>query len=199
MPQYPKPLERLVEALRRLPGIGEKSATRIAFHLLRISREEAEVLAASILDLKDSIRSCGLCSNLSDTDPCSICGDPARDSTIVCVVEEPANLLAIERTGEYQGKYHVLLGTLSPMRGVGPEQLKIQELLRRIEPEKISEIILATNPNVEGEATAVYLSRLLKPLGVRVTRIAQGVPVGGDIEYADEVTMVKAMEGRRDF
>ena len=198
MPSYPKPLERLIEALKQLPGIGEKSALRIGFHLLKAGPDEARTLAAAIVDLKESIRACGRCGNLTDIDPCAICSDPRRDPSIICVVEEPGNVLRIEKTGEYPGRYHVLMGTLSPIRGVGPENLRIPELLRRIEPEGVREVILATNPNSEGEATAVYLSRLLKPLGLRVTRIAQGVPVGGDLEYADEVTMAKSLEGRRE-
>jgi recombination protein RecR len=204
--QFAAPLERLIERLRKLPGIGAKSAQRLAFHILRAGREEAQALAASILEVKESIRLCGTCFNLTDVDPCALCSDAGRDPTSLCVVEEPHNLIAIERSGQFRGLYHVLHGSIAPLRGMGPDDLKIAPLLERVSGGRgsagepgISEVILATNPNVEGESTAVYLSRLLKPLGVRVTRIALGLPVGSELEYADEVTVGKALEGRREL
>jgi len=195
------PLARLIEAFHRLPGIGPKSAQRLAYHVLRAPEEEAQELAAALIDVKQRIHLCSICQNLTETDPCSVCADPGRDSAIVCVVEEPLDILAVERSGGFRGRYHVLHGHLSPMDGIGPEQLKMQELLRRLSTvadsdSPISEIILATNPNLEGEATAAYLARLLSPLGVRVTRIAHGLPVGSDVEYADERTLHQAMEHR---
>jgi recombination protein RecR len=194
---HPEPITRLIDQLQRLPGIGRKSAQRLAFHILRTPREEAERLVEAVRDVKDRITYCSVCNNVTDVDPCALCtGD--RDQHLVCVVEEPQNVMAIEKGGEFKGVYHVLMGALSPLQGVGPDDLKIRSLLARVEKGGVDEVILATNPNVEGEATAIYLARLLKPLGVRVTRIAMGVPVGSDLEYADEVTVHKAMEGRRE-
>ena len=199
MRDYAAPLESLIEELKKLPGIGTKSAQRLAFHIIRTSPKDAERLAQAILQLKESIRYCSICNNITDVDPCRYCTDPSRDHSLLCVLEEPHNLVSIEKTREYRGLYHVLLGVLSPLQGVGPNQLKIKGLMDRLQAGEVKEIILATNPNVEGEATALYLSKLIKPLGVRVTRIAMGVPVGGDLDYADEVTVSKALEGRRDF
>jgi recombination protein RecR len=192
------PLARLLEQLQRLPGIGAKSAQRLAFHILRAPREEIEQLAGAIREVKDRVTYCSICSNITDVDPCYYCTHPGRDHRIICVVEAPENVSAIEKTRDFKGRYHVLMGALSPLQGVGPDDLKIKGLLARVGNGGVDEVILATNPNVEGEATAIYLARLLKPLGVRVTRIAMGVPVGSDLEYADEVTMHKAMEGRRE-
>jgi recombination protein RecR len=196
---FAAPLQRLIEEFRRLPGIGQKSAQRIAFHVLRNSRDDAARLAQAMLDVKDNLGICAECNNISDGEICSYCRDPHRDRTKVCVVEEPHNVLPIETTRTFEGVYHVLHGAISPLRGLGPEQLKIKGLLDRIAKGDVEEIILATNPTVEGEATAVYLSRLLKPLGLRVTRIAMGIPVGSDLEYADEVTMSKSLENRREM
>jgi recombination protein RecR len=193
----PEPLIRLIEELQRLPGIGPKSAQRLAFHILKTPREHADRLADALRDVKERVTYCSVCNNITDTDPCAFCSSDARDPHIICVVEEPQNVAAIERTREFKGSYHVLMGALSPLQGIGPDDLKIKGLLSRVS-NGVSEIILATNPNVEGEATAIYLARLLKPLGVKVTRIAMGVPVGSDLEYADEVTMHKAIEGRRE-
>jgi recombination protein RecR len=195
---HPEPLSRLIEHLRKLPGIGTKGAQRLAYHILRHPREEAERLCEAIRDVKDRVTYCSVCNNITDVDPCVFCTDTSRNARVMCVVEEPQNVAAIERTREFKGVYHVLLGALSPLQGVGPDDLKIRGLLTRVGEGAFDEVVLATNPNVEGEATALYLARLLKPLGVRVTRIATGIPVGSDIEYADEVTMSKAMEGRRD-
>jgi recombination protein RecR len=194
----PEPLTRLIEHLQRLPGIGRKSAQRLAFHVLKGTREDAGRLADAIRDVKERISYCSACSNVTDVDPCPLCTDDTRNGAVICVVEEPQNVLAIERSRDYNGRYHVLMGALSPLQGIGPSDLRIMSLLARVEAGGVEEIILATNPNVEGEATAIYLARLLKPLGVRVTRIAMGVPVGSDLEYADDVTMHKAMEGRRE-
>jgi recombination protein RecR len=194
----PDPLTRLIEQLQRLPGIGPKGAQRLAFHILKASRDDADRLCTAIQDVKDRVVYCSVCSNITDVDPCFYCTHPDRDSRLICVVEEPQNVSAIEKTREFKGRYHVLMGALSPLHGVGPDDLKIKGLLARVADGMVQEVILATNPNVEGEATALYLARLLKPLGVRVTRIAMGVPVGSDLEYADEVTMHKAMEGRRE-
>ncbi len=196
---FAAPLERLIERLRKLPGIGAKSAQRVAFHILRAGKEEAQALAAAILDVKETIRLCSTCFNITDTDPCLTCADPGRDRASICVVEEPHNLVVIEKSGGFRGLYHVLHGSLSPLRGIGPDDLKIKPLLERLRDGSVKEVILATNPNVEGESTAVYLSRLLKPLGLRVTRIGMGLPIGGDLEYADEVTVGKALEGRREI
>ena len=197
MTYYPEPVARLIEALQRLPGIGPKTAQRLTFFLLKRPIAEVRELAESLVGVKERIVSCSTCFNVTDQDPCRICADPARDGRLLCVIEEPNDLLAMERTGEYRGRYHVLQGALSPLDGIGPDDLTVRELLARLETGGLAEVILATNPNVEGEATAIYLARLLKPLGVKVTRIAMGVPVGGDLEYTDEITMQKAMEGRR--
>lgn len=194
----PEPLIRLIEELQRLPGIGPKGAQRLAFHMLKAPREHADRLADAIRDVKERVTYCSICNNITDTDPCAFCSSADRDHHVICVVEEPQNVTAIEKTREFRGTYHVLMGALSPLQGIGPDELKIRGLLGRISGEGVTEVILATNPNVEGEATALYLARLLKPLGVKVTRIAMGVPVGSDLEYADEVTMHKAMEGRRE-
>ncbi len=194
-----KPLVRLTGELQKLPGIGAKSAQRLAFHLLKRSREEADQLCDAIRDVKERIVHCSVCSNITDCDPCFYCTDAGRDRRVLCVVEDPHNVDAIEKTGDFRGAYHVLMGALSPLKGVGPDDLRIAGLLERVGRGEVAEVILATNPNVEGEATAIYLARLLKPLGVRVSRIAMGVPVGSDLEYADEITMLKAMEGRREM
>ena len=199
MPDFAEPLARLIQELKHLPGIGQKSAQRLAFHLLRGSRDDAAQLAQAILDVKDKLGLCQVCNNISDGEMCQYCRDPNRDARMVCVVEEPHNIVGIETTRGFEGRYHVLHGALSPLRGLGPESLKIKGLVERIGQGEIQEVIVATNPTVEGEATAVYLARLLKPLGVRVSRIAMGVPVGSDLEFADEVTMSKAMEGRREM
>ena len=199
MPDFAEPLARLITEFKRLPGIGQKSAQRIAFHILRAAREEAEQLSAAILDVKDKLGLCRVCNNISESDLCLYCRDPNRDAKVVCVVEEPHNIVGIETTRQFAGRYHVLHGALSPLRGIGPEALKIKGLVERIGQGGIQEVIVATNPTVEGEATAVYLARLLKPLGAKVTRIAMGIPVGSDIEFADEVTISKAMEGRREM
>ena len=193
----PDPLVRLIEELQRLPGIGPKGAQRLAFHILRTPREQVDRLADALHEVKERVTYCTVCNNITDVDPCAFCSSDGRDPRIICVVEEPQNVSAIEKTREFKGMYHVLLGALSPLQGIGPDDLKIKGLLGRVN-EGVNEVILATNPNVEGEATAIYLARLLKPLGVKVTRIAMGVPVGSDLEYADEVTMHKSMEGRRE-
>jgi len=193
----PDPLLRLIEELQRLPGIGPKGAQRLAFHVLKTPREQTDRLVTALRDVKEQVTYCSICNNITDIDPCAFCSNSGRDPHVICVVEEPQNVAAIEKTREFKGMYHVLMGALSPLQGVGPDDLKIKGLLSRISG-GVSEVILATNPNVEGEATAIYLARLLKPLGVKVTRIAMGVPVGSDLEYADEVTMHKAMEGRRE-
>jgi len=199
MKDFAEPLARLIDELKRLPGIGQKSAQRIAFHLERAPREDAERLAAAVLEAKDKIRLCSLCNNLTEQDPCDYCADPRRDPEVICVVETPYNVVGIEKTREYHGLYHVLHGALSPLQGIGPDQLKLKSLLERLKGGKIKELIVATNPNVEGEATAIYLSKLIKPLGVKVSRIAMGIPVGSELEFADEVTMLKAIEGRREI
>jgi recombination protein RecR len=193
-----EPLARVIEQLQRLPGIGPKGAQRLAFHMLKSPREEVERLTEAIRDLKDRVTYCSICSNITDVDPCYYCTSPGRDRRVICVVEEPHNVSAIEKTRDFKGLYHVLMGALSPLQGVGPDDLKIRPLLTRVGDGGVEEVILATNPNVEGEATAIYLAKLLKPLGVRVTRIAMGVPVGSDLEYADEITMQRAMSGRRE-
>ncbi|QQS44808.1 MAG: recombination protein RecR [Acidobacteriota bacterium] len=203
MLDYAEPVTRLIDEFKRLPGVGHKSAQRLAFHILKASQEEADRLVDAIREVKEKIVFCSVCNNLTDTDPCRYCASPSRDQSTICVVEEPYNLVAIEKTREYHGLYHVLHGALSPIRGIGPEELRIKNLIERLKPGEsgeggVREIILATNPNTEGEATANYLARLLKPLGVRVTRIAMGLPVGGDLEYADEVTMHKALTNRHD-
>ncbi len=199
MPDFAAPVSRLIDELKRLPGIGQKTAQRLAFHLLRAEPEEALALADAIREAKQSIRQCSTCHNLTDIDPCLYCTSPSRDRRTICVVEDATNIQAVEKTRQYNGLYHVLGGALSPLGGVGPEQLNIKSLLARLKEGAVDEVIVATNPTVEGEATAMYLSKLLKPLGVRVTRIATGIPVGAELEYADEVTMLKAMEGRREL
>jgi recombination protein RecR len=199
MPDFAVPLANLIQEFKRLPGIGQKSAQRVAFHILRSNREDVERLAQALLDVKDKLGICTTCNNISDAEQCLYCRDPHRDQTVICVVEEPHNIVAIETTRQFEGLYHVLHGTISPLRGMGPEQLRLKNLLERIGSGVVQEIILATNPTVEGEATAAYVSRLLKPLGLKVTRIAMGVPVGSDLEFADEVTMSKSMENRREM
>jgi len=199
MPDFAAPLQRLIDEFRRLPGVGQKSAQRLAFYVLRSSRDQAAALASALIDVKDNLGICAECNNISDAELCPYCRDPNRDRTRICVVEEPHNILAVETTRSFNGLYHVLHGAISPLRGIGPEQLKIKGLLSRIEQGDVQEIIMATNPTVEGEATAVYLSRLLKPLGMKVMRIAMGIPVGSDLEFADEVTMLKSLENRREL
>jgi recombination protein RecR len=195
------PIQRLILRLARLPGIGEKTATRLAFHILRAPEAQARELAAAILEVREKIRLCSICCTLTEDDPCAVCADARRDPLTLCVVAQPTDLLAVERSGQYRGRYHVLHGVLSPLDGIGPEDLRIAELVRRLGPgdETPREVILATSPNVEGEATAMYLARLIKPLGVRVTRIASGVPIGGELEYVDQVTLTRALEGRREI
>ncbi len=197
MAPYAASVQDLIDELGRLPGIGPKSAQRIAFHLLKLSKVDAARLAQAITDAKDKVTWCSRCFNVAEGDLCGICGDDRRDGSVMCVVEEPRDLVAVERTQEYQGRYHVLQGAINPIEGIGPDQLKVRELLARLEPEGVQEVILCTNPNIEGEATAMYLGRLLTPLGLKVTRIASGLPVGGDLEYADELTLGRALEGRR--
>lgn len=192
-------MARLIDELKKLPGVGNKSAQRLAFHILRSSNDDAELLADAVRDVKAKLRLCSICNNITDVDPCTYCANPTRNQQVICVVEEPTNISAVEKTRHFNGVYHVLHGALSPLHGVGPEHLRISNLIKRVEGGKAEEVILATNPTVEGEATATYLSKILKAEGVRVTRIATGVPVGSDIEYADEVTMQKAMEGRREL
>jgi len=194
---YTQPVQALIDELGRLPGVGPKSAQRIAFHLLKIPADDANRLATAIRDAKAKVRFCARCWNVAEDELCPICADPRRDPTVVCVVEESRDIVAIERTGEFRGRYHVLLGAINPLEGIGPEHLKVRELLGRLEPEGVQEVIVCTNPNTEGEVTAMYLARMLKPLGVRVTRPASGLPVGGDLEYADELTLGRALEGRR--
>ena len=199
MPDFAPSVTRLIDELKHLPGIGAKTAQRLAFHLLRVDREQALALSDAIRDAKDKVRECSICNNLTDADPCLFCTGANRNKAIICVVEEATNIQAVEKTRQFSGLYHVLGGALSPLQGIGPEQLKIKSLVERLRGGGVEEIIVATNPSAEGEATAVYLSKLLKPLGVRVSRIAMGIPVGSDLEYADEVTMSKAMEGRREL
>jgi len=195
---YAEPIAKLIEELGKLPGVGPKTAQRLAFHILDLSQERIKRLAQAILEVKEKTKHCSVCQNITDQDPCYICANPNRDHTLISVVEDPKDIVALEKTKEYPGIYHVLHGAISPMEGIGPEQLKIKELLERVRHGGAQEIILVTNPNIEGEATAMYLARLLKPLGVKVTRIAHGLPVGGDLEYADEITLLKALEGRRE-
>ena len=195
----PEPLARLIEQLQKLPGIGAKGAQRLAFHILKTPREEAERLCDAVRDVKEQVTYCSVCNNITASDPCVFCASDSRDRRLICVVEEAQNVIVVEKTREFRGLYHVLMGTLSPLHGIGPDELKIKGLLERVGAGGVEEVIVATSPTVEGEATALYLARLLKPLGVRVTRIAMGVPVGSDLEYADEVTMTRAMEGRRDI
>jgi len=194
-----EPLSRLTEELQKLPSIGAKSAQRLAFHFLKQPRDQVDRLCDALRDVKEQISNCSVCSNITDRDPCFYCTDESRDKQLICVVEDPHNVASIERTGDFKGAYHVLMGALSPLKGVGPDELHIKGLLQRVSVDGVTEVILATNPNVEGEATAIYLAKLLKPLGVRCSRIAMGVPVGSDLEYADEITMLKAMEGRREL
>jgi len=192
------PVARLIEEFHKLPGVGPKSAQRLTYYLLRMPAAEARALAEAILEVKERITFCSACQNVTDVNPCRICASDRRDRTMICVVEEPLDILALERSGSYQGLYHVLHGAISPMDGIGPEELKIEELLSRLRSEEVQEVILATNPNLEGEATAMYLTRLLRPLGPKVTRLASGLPVGGDLEYADDVTLSRALEGRQE-
>jgi recombination protein RecR len=194
----PDPLAKLIEQLQRLPGIGAKSAQRLAYHILKTPREDVDRLAEAMRDVKERVTYCSTCGNITDVDPCYFCTSPTRDHRIICVVEEPENVNGVEKTRQFSGLYHVLMGALSPLHGVGPDDLRIKDLLGRVAAGGVDEVILATNPNVEGEATAIYLAKLLKPLGIKVTRIAMGVPVGSDLEYADDVTMQRAMEGRRE-
>jgi recombination protein RecR len=195
---YAGPVQDLIDELGKLPGVGPKSAQRIAFHLLKLSREDATRLATAITEAKARVSFCRRCFNVCEGEECNICADDEREAHVLCVVEEPRDVVAIEKTREFRGRYHVLQGAISPIDGIGPEQLRVKELVQRLEPEDVTEVILCTNPNIEGEATAMYLARLLKPLGMRVTRIASGLPVGGDLEYADELTLGRALEGRRD-
>jgi recombination protein RecR len=199
MKEYTAPLARLIDELKHLPGIGQKSAQRIAFYLERTPREDVQRLAEALLDAKDKIRLCSLCNNLTELDPCEYCSDPRRDPEIICVVETPYNVVTVEKSREFRGQYHVLHGALSPLQGIGPEQLKLRNLMERLKSGKVRELIVATSPTVEGEATAVYLAKLVKPLGVKVSRIAMGIPVGSELEFADEVTMLRALEGRREM
>jgi recombination protein RecR len=196
---YPEPLAKLIDAFSRLPGIGPKTAGRLAFHVLRMKEEDVIDFAKALVNVKRNLHYCSVCCNITDTDPCRICQDKSRDGSIICVVQEPKDLVAMERTREFQGYYHVLHGAISPMEGIGPDEIRIADLLKRLSDERVQELILATNPNIEGEATAMYLSRLVRPFGLKVTRIAHGLPVGGDLEYADEVTLTKALEGRREL
>ncbi len=199
MSKFAEPMARLIDELKKLPGVGSKSAQRLAFHILRSSDEDAEALAGAVRDVKANLRLCSICNNITDIDPCVYCSSATRNQRLVCVVEEPTNIASIEKTKHFNGSYHVLHGSISPLHGVGPDQLRISNLLRRVEGGLVDEVIIATNPTVEGEATATYLSQQLRRPGLRVTRIAMGIPVGSDIEYADEITMLKAMEGRRDL
>ena len=194
----PASLQELVDQFKKLPGVGAKSAQRLAFHVLRTPREEAERLCQAIRDVKDRVTYCTTCNNITDTDPCLMCGDETRDRRVICVVEEPQNVNVVDRSGGFRGVFHVLMGAISPLQGIGPDDLKIKGLLARIGVDEVDEVILATNPTVDGEATAIYLARLLKPLGIRVTRIATGIPVGSDMDYVDDLTVGKAMDGRRE-
>ena len=195
---YPEPIAKLIDAFTHLPGIGVKTAGRLAFHVLRMKEEDVLEFAKALVNVKRNLQYCSVCCNITDVDPCRICSDKSRDASVICVVQEPKDLAAMERTREFNGYYHVLQGAISPIEGIGPDDIKVAELLKRLSDERVKELILATNPNVEGEATAMYLSKLVKPFGLKVTRIAHGLPVGGDLEYADEVTLSKALEGRRE-
>lgn len=199
MRQYPKPLARLINEMSKLPGIGTKTAQRLSFYILSLEDKEAEQLASAILTAKKEMKYCSVCGNLTDEDPCAICSDKSRKADTICVVESPKDVMAMERIREYNGLYHVLHGAISPMEGIGPEDINLMSLLKRLQANDIKELIIATNPNIEGEATAMYIARLVKPSGIKVSRIAHGIPVGGDLEYADEVTLLKAMEGRREL
>ena len=199
MKYYAKPLNRLINELAQLPGIGGKTAQRLAFHILSMDDKSAMELAEAISDAKRSMTYCSVCGNLTDTDPCAICADESRDKSVICVVESPKDVVAMEKIREYRGYYHVLHGAISPMDGIGPDDINLKSLIMRLQDEDVKELIIATNPNIEGEATAMYIARLIKPSGIKVTRIAHGIPVGGDLEYADEVTLLKAMEGRREL
>lgn len=199
MKQYPKPLAKLINELSKLPGIGNKSAQRLAFHILALEDREAEQLAEAITYAKREMKYCSVCGNLTDEDPCAICSDPARRGDVICVVENPRDVMAMERIKEFNGLYHVLHGVISPMEGIGPEDINLKSLIQRLQVNDVKELIVATNPNIEGEATAMYIARLIKPAGIKVTRIAHGIPVGGDLEYADEVTLLKSLEGRREL
>jgi len=199
MSDYAEPIEKLIDEFRKLPGIGPKSAQRLAYSVLRRPKEDADRLCRAVMEVKEKIRYCSRCNNFSDRDPCNYCSNPARSNEIICIVEEPHDILAIEKTREYRGRYHVLHGVLSPINGIGPENLKLNNLLERLKEGSVREVILATNPNVEGEATAIYLAKLLKPIGIKISRIALGVPVGSDLEFADEVTMSKALEHRHEL
>src|SRR5690606_20273542 len=196
---YPEPIARLIDSFSRLPGIGPKTAGRLAFHVLRMKEEDVLAFAQALVSVKRNLHYCSICFNITDTDPCRLCQDKSRDASVICVVQEPKDVVAMERTKDYNGQYHVLHGAISPMEGIGPDELRIAELLKRLADERVQELILATNPNIEGEATAMYLSKLVRPFGIKVTRIAHGLPVGGDLEYADEVTLSKALEGRREL
>jgi recombination protein RecR len=199
MNQYIEPIARLINELSRLPGIGSKTAQRLAFHIINMPKEQVDNLAHAIGEVKDKIKYCSVCGNITDRDPCGICNNPNRDVSTICVVEDARDVIAMERTREFNGLYHVLNGTISPMDGIGPDDIRIKELLERVCGDQVKEVIMATNPDIEGEATAIYISKLLKPLGIKTTRIAHGLPVGGDLEYADEVTLSKALEGRREM
>ena len=199
MSYYSPSIEKLIESFEKLPSIGHKTAVRLAFHMLDLNQEDTNAFINSIINAKANLKYCSICYNISDTDPCPICASPKRDKSVICVVEDVRDIIAMERTHEFKGVYHVLHGTISPMNGIGPEDIKIKELLNRLEQNDIKEIIIATNPRVEGEATAIYLSKIIKPLGIKVTRIAHGIPVGGDLEYTDEITLSKALEGRREL
>ena len=199
MSYYSPSIEKLIESFEKLPSIGHKTAVRLAFHMLDLSEEDTKEFINSIINAKNNLKYCSSCYNITDTDPCPICSSPKRDNSIICVVEDVRDIMAMERTHEFKGVYHVLHGTISPMNGIGPEDIKIKELLNRLGENEIKEIIIATNPRVEGEATAIYLSKIIKPLGIKVTRIAHGIPVGGDLEYTDEITLSKALEGRREL
>lgn len=196
---YPEPVSKLIEGFMKLPGIGPKTAGRLAFFVLNMEEDDVLDLARALVNVKRNLLYCSECQNITDTDPCRICKDTARDRSVICVVQEPKDMIAMEKTKEFNGLYHILHGAISPMDGIGPEDIRVPDLLRRLENEEVEELILATNPNIEGEATAMYISRLVKPFGIRVTRIAHGLPVGGDLEYADEVTLSKALEGRREL